>query len=411
MNDLKMIASLMKMATETVLHSKYKEEKNIENFSCRVGTGSATNVTSSYINRLRQTGIQQVLTYGLKMLQSKQTKKQAMVWTTGKEITSRGYFNGNPSFKNLIVSVMLHEYAHVIQNQEEGLNKTNKRREIHGDFFYSILDGFYEKGHHIELDKYLSAFPAYQNAEFLNEDKAFTKEDLIGAEYCRINSEKFKNILLKIDKLNPKTIVATQENGVGFKAYYTSIDKVYMTKSDLPDGVGTFSRPTLKKTNPPKKSTLPKTKLNPVEKTTYSAFELRKSGAKYISILNKGNVETFKVEKLNPKRVAVVDIKSADRYTVPYEIIKEVYSELPSHLSENEELIKSKEIERLKNRNKETKYNNRNLKKDQIIETKIKGVLRKFKILKLNPSRLKGEMVGSSSVIYNIPYGNILKAY
>ena len=56
-----------------------------------------------------------IVTYGKKMVLDKYDKERAKNWTTGKEIVSRKYFNGDMTFLNLIAHTILHEMSHALQ--------------------------------------------------------------------------------------------------------------------------------------------------------------------------------------------------------------------------------------------------------------------------------------------------------
>jgi hypothetical protein len=88
--------------------------------------------------------------------------EKAKEWRTGKEIMSRGYFNGDVSIKNTLVHVIMHEFAHHIQTME------NKRLKgsVHNDGFYEILDRFYRDGEHEKVMNYLEQFPEFSELKY-----------------------------------------------------------------------------------------------------------------------------------------------------------------------------------------------------------------------------------------------------
>lgn len=366
MNDLKAIANLMKLATEAVMHNKYKTLKNIKYFTCRVGTGKATNVSTT------NKGIHKnyVLTYGLKMLESKQNKKEAMEWTTGKEIQERKYFK-NPSFKNMIVAVILHEYAHVIQVQDGGTSKGS----VHNKYFYEILDGFYEKNYHIELDKYLSAFPAYSTAKYINDDKSFTKYDLIGVDYIVIKG-KTKNFPVKIDRLNPKRIKCFTNQGLEMSIPYLFVDKIITKDEFLNYG---------RKKN--KSTILDESDFDMIKNKNYSYFE----------ILYKGKIEYFKVQKFNQKTIRAINVENGETYKIGYGLVKKGYKTLPSN-------VKEVKVE------KESKYSQKDLKESMYFEVDMNGNVETFKVIKANIKRVKAKKIKNNEV-WNIYYSSILKIY
>jgi len=381
MNDLKTIANAMKMATESVLHTKYKHLKGLDKFTCRIGTGYATNVTQKGSAKNHH----YVLTYGMKMLISKQTKKEAMQWTTGKEIKDRKYFDGKPSYKNFLVSVILHEYAHAIQFVTEKYESGS----IHNDCFYEILDGFYEKNYHVDLDKYLSAFPAYTNSNYLNEDRSLSSVDLIGANYLEFKSKGQKSIV-KIVKINRTRVKCLKTNGGIINIPFSMIENVFVNEKDLPNG--SFEE----------KTKLVR-KVSPLEKTKeVTQIDIIRGNVKYISILTRGLEETFKIERLNPKNVVGKDVSSGQIYNIPYQLIKNCHTERPSGISEVADIPKPVK--------KAAKYSKNDLSIDQVIEIKIKNKLTKFEIKKLNPKKFIGKKVNSHET-YTIPYNMILKIH
>lgn len=369
MNDLKAIANLMKLATEAVMHNKYKTLKNLKYFTCRVGTGKATNVSTT------NKGIHKnyVLTYGLKMLESKQTKKQAMGWTTGKEIQERKYFK-NPSFKDMIVAVILHEYAHVIQVQDGGRSKGS----VHNKHFYEILDGFYEKNYHIELDKYLSAFPAYSTAKYINDDKSFTKVDLVGVDYILIKG-RTKNFPVKIDRLNPKRIKCFTNQGTEMNVPYLFVEKI-ITKDEFFNYGG--------KNNKSKSMNMNESDFDMIKNKSYSYFE----------ILYKGKVEYFKVQRFNQKTISAINVENGEAYKIGYGLVKKGYKTLPSNIKE------------VKIQKEESKYSQRDLKESMYFEIDMNGTVETFKVIKANTKRVKAKRIKNNEV-WNIYYSSILKVY
>ena len=460
MNDLKTIANLMKMATESVLHPKFKEMKDLKDFTCRVGSGAATNVKSHN----RGFGYKYILTYGLKMLESKQTKKKALGWTTGKEITKRKYFK-DPSFKNLVVATILHEYAHVIQVQDG----KREYRGMHNDYFYEVLDGFYDKGFHVELDKYLSAFPAYNEAKYTDTRRSLTKLDLVGAEYAEIEG-KNSNFTVKIIKLNPKRVVYLQKNGLKGNAPYA------MVKCTLTEKEADFtSTPRSSSSKNKLNSNGVTSKLVPMDfgnKINQSTFIRERF--KFIKTKERSGMKYYQIKKSNPKNVVAESLENGNTYNVPYGMIVEGLKELPDGIKKRtrkpelsqspeekysnpkykfvktsergekyyiiegcnkktlsgrdistgnrfripygmiieglEELPKGFEISKEANESLENTYDQDTLSQFNYIDIKMSGDVVKFEVIKCNPKKVKARIFNTKSV-YTIPYSNILKAY
>ena len=117
----------------------------------------------------------------------------------------------------------------MIQVQEGGI----KARSVHNEYFYKILDGFYAKDYHVELHIYLSSFDAYQNAHYLNETESFTKADLQGAQYLKLNSVRRGEFIARIIKLNPKRVLVELETKERVTVPYVLIEAVYQTKEEI----------------------------------------------------------------------------------------------------------------------------------------------------------------------------------
>ena len=230
MNNLKNISQLIIDATMNVIHSKYKNKLKIENFTCRIGSGTATHLKTKTILGSKHYEI----TYGIKNLYKKQKMSTAMSFATVKEIIERKYFDfENLTFKNLIVAVILHEYAHVIQNIE----KKRFSGSVHNKYFYDILDGFYQKNYHIELDNYLNQYDDYKNAKFIKEikkdedkvKKTFVKNELFKGDFVKFLF-KGQYEIAKIEKINPKRLVAKLvDSNIEFTIPYELILKSYKT--------------------------------------------------------------------------------------------------------------------------------------------------------------------------------------
>ncbi len=191
MTNIKEIAALMCEST-FILHEETHDLHNGEKINLRVGTGKRT----CYFHRKRE------ITYGLLMIENKLIRKNAFYWTTGKEIIDRNYFNGEFTYKNLIIATVLHEYAHFIQS----LQYKRVRNSVHNSDFYNILDSFYDNNYHILIGDYFNKSKTFKNAEFTDLSDVFTKEEVQEFSYINVNI-KGKNEVLKVIKANPKKVV------------------------------------------------------------------------------------------------------------------------------------------------------------------------------------------------------------
>ncbi len=80
------------------------------------------------------------IVYGPSMVLSKFENRAGSLWTTEKEIASRGYYNGDLSLTSLLAHTCCHEFSHFIQV----LNGWRYRGDVHNDEFYSILDRLHQ---------------------------------------------------------------------------------------------------------------------------------------------------------------------------------------------------------------------------------------------------------------------------
>ncbi|MCL6414078.1 hypothetical protein MIB92_00310 [Aestuariirhabdus sp. Z084] len=132
------LACLLVEVTEQVLWQEIqpwlRERDHCIQLRCRVGSGRATYHS--------QQGARHTITYGRKMITSKRCPQQAQLWTTAREIQSRGYFGGQAGFAELMAHTCCHEFAHLVQS----LNGWYRRGSIHNRGFYQILDRIHRSG-------------------------------------------------------------------------------------------------------------------------------------------------------------------------------------------------------------------------------------------------------------------------
>ena len=75
------------------------------------------------------------------MLQNKRNLEDARNWVTSYEIETKGYFDGQLNYLNLLAHTCCHEFSHLIQS----INGWCKKGSIHNEDFYGILDQLYER--------------------------------------------------------------------------------------------------------------------------------------------------------------------------------------------------------------------------------------------------------------------------
>ena len=106
---LEHISKLLGEATIKILHKQYTPSGSYP-LSVRVGSGRRTYLK---FTRSKRTS---VITYGKKAINDKILNGQkSLGYSTAKEIKKYGFFQGEITTKNLLVAVVLHEYAHYIQ--------------------------------------------------------------------------------------------------------------------------------------------------------------------------------------------------------------------------------------------------------------------------------------------------------
>tara|TARA_R110002124_G_scaffold128157_19_gene288728 strand:+ start:25625 stop:26188 length:564 start_codon:yes stop_codon:yes gene_type:complete len=87
-------------------------------------------------------GAQMVLTYGTEMIVSKSDKACLSLWTTGREVSQRGYYNGELSLLNVLAQTIVHEFGHVVQI----ILGRRYKGSVHNAEFYQILDRIHSSG-------------------------------------------------------------------------------------------------------------------------------------------------------------------------------------------------------------------------------------------------------------------------
>ncbi len=103
---------------------------------CRVGSGQAT------YHRFDEGQNQHRITFGLRMILAKHQPGSAVGWLSSREITDRGYFDGQLSTLNLLAHTCCHEFAHLLQHAAG----QRRRGSVHNRHFYAILDRLHRQG-------------------------------------------------------------------------------------------------------------------------------------------------------------------------------------------------------------------------------------------------------------------------
>lgn len=197
------LANLLVNATKDVVFDDikdwvYKKNPNLV-FISRVGSGKKT-----YHRKINNNT--HLIIYGKKMIEDKMhSLKRASFWLTGKEIINRKYFDGKITPQNILVAVILHEFAHFIQV----INKQRTYNSVHNEYFYKVLDRMHNSEIKEKLINYLNQHKIFQDLLFLHEDEnnsefnKYTKleineNDIIFFRNSR--NEIVNDIVLKINK-------------------------------------------------------------------------------------------------------------------------------------------------------------------------------------------------------------------
>lgn len=137
------IAALMGRLTQQIFQHYYSAE--LPSFTLasttlqtRVGSGKAT-YCKKYQNSYS-------ITYGLGMILDKRDANLCSGWLTSREIASRGYFEGQISYLNLLSHTVCHEFAHILQFECDR-TKTRRNAKVHNPLFYRLLDEIYHHGY------------------------------------------------------------------------------------------------------------------------------------------------------------------------------------------------------------------------------------------------------------------------
>tara|TARA_B100000700_G_scaffold178953_1_gene197616 strand:- start:11939 stop:12976 length:1038 start_codon:yes stop_codon:yes gene_type:complete len=307
------ISNLLGEATIKILHKQYTPSGS-HPLSVRVGSGRRT---CHQFDRLQRNS---VITYGKKAINDKiQNGQKSLGYTTAKEIKQYGFFNGKITTKNLLVAVVLHEYAHYIQV----LNGQRYRGSVHNDHFYEILNDLHYQGYANEVKSFLDNDPVFNQLpdEKINEEANNLKEKIKTGDKVSFTLKSGKKVTQRVIRLNQKT-VSTET----YRISYSVIDE-HIPKSEIKDN-------------------------NDIKENLNNKNIIV---GNYIKFTNsKNQTVTAKVSKVNLKTVSCNDGRY--KYKVPFHFIQE---QLTENQLTHKPVIKDRDYFSHLKSGDEIKFNNR----------------------------------------------------
>lgn len=390
------LAQLMLDATESVLEPMLEKYDNVGDITYVVGTGVQTYVSPTIKRGL----ISFKVNYGKKSLVEKRTRADIPRFITYREKTRAKYFP-NPSYQDVMVMVIMHEFAHILQVLE------GKRdyRGMHNKAFYECLERIYKEKKHIDVREYLNRYQIFRDADFdrTRPYDIFGKHDLMGVNFIFARDDRTDTIeAARILKKNNVTLRYMLSNGKVYESGYTCV-YAKATKSDF------------KRVQEEKYSHLPKelreallSDTNVIVKKTAtnnspkkrSASKLKASNIKYIVAVNS---VPYVVNRLNAKSITATSLIDGKSYKVPYLAVVHQFekeSDLHRYLGE-ESVSKLLELE------KDT-FTQKNLRGKTYIYFMHNGQELKGKITRLNANKVSCH-VGTNQK-GTIPYSLITRA-
>lgn len=150
-SDFYVIANIMCQAAENLWQQRIDIQNRLPGYSLcsRVGRGRATYFKCHPKKK------ELLFNFGAVMVEQKSKPDLAGNWLTCSEILRRGYFNGTPSFLNLIAHTVLHEFCHLIHYSECVHNKT-RRSGPHNAHFYRLLNELHQSEHSVWIKEFIS---------------------------------------------------------------------------------------------------------------------------------------------------------------------------------------------------------------------------------------------------------------
>jgi hypothetical protein len=208
------IATLMGQLTQQIFQHYYSAE--LPNFTLasttlqtRVGRGKATYCKKSHNSYS--------ITYGLGMVLDKRDANLCSGWLTSREIASRGYFNGQISYLNLLSHTICHEFAHILQFECDR-TKTRRNGKVHNPLFYRLLDEIYHHGYGNIVNETLAEHTRlYQLPMSFSTDQEFVTTK--AQQYNRGSQVQFKHAGINyqgfIKRCNKLTFTIAVAKGLG----------------------------------------------------------------------------------------------------------------------------------------------------------------------------------------------------
>jgi hypothetical protein len=276
------IVNLMIEASKKVLIKKIEEwlaKKHPQKTICfRAGSGKST-------HHKKLSKHQHEITYGVKMVENKiSSMRSCSRWTTGKEIISRKYYNGEVTIQHALAHTVVHECAHFIQV----LGEFRDYGSVHNDKFYEILDRMHASGIADDVLAYLNKFETFRNLEFIDQDTPITSiynnKNIRKGYVVSFKSRDGSIIQDIVVKANPK--------------------KVQCSRYTLPYSIITHVEKDISNVDP---NLIPKM-------PQYNNTNVKKGNMIYFKDGN-GNTLNDTVIRVNPKRV------QCSMYVVPYGLI------------------------------------------------------------------------------------------
>lgn len=308
MESEKKLAQLMLDVSRDILMPLVSDHHRFGKINYRVGSGFATQVKSQYPKN--SDIINFTLTFGIKTLKNKRFKANIPLYISYSENPRQKYFP-DPTYQDCIVIVVMHEFAHIMQDLES--RKSDKG--VHNRRFYSCLNRLYEMGMHKKVSEYLLAHEEFQRAEYESDElsKVYERIDLIGERYVCVRGRKSENdyeIVKVFGKLNPKRFSFELPSGDKMIGYYPIVARI-ADKSEFESAREQY----IAMHGELKENQIS----NGLEGSKYSQANLKTKT--YIYFTHEGKVVKGKISRLN-KNTASCTIGTHTKGRVPYELIE-----------------------------------------------------------------------------------------
>jgi hypothetical protein len=164
--DGKIIAALLVNTAQGLLSEFDAASLTRYPVTFRAGSGKATYFKASRVSGWSLSEVL-IITIGAGMVIDKaNSREHASRWRTGKEILSRGYWQGELTLQSVLVHTVMHEYAHYHQ-YIKGLRRPGS---VHDDGFYQCLDALYASALPQQLMQALTEHLDFAQLSFANTD-------------------------------------------------------------------------------------------------------------------------------------------------------------------------------------------------------------------------------------------------